>query len=70
MLERRDFIKIMGISAAALMFFPDELLFADTKDTLTPVRNHQPRKILYGSKYSGCSGWQGCESFGMPPDMI
>lgn len=69
MLERREFIKIMGISAAALMFFPDELLFAREHDSDVPVNNRQPRRILYGSKYSGCSGWHGSENFSMPPDM-
>ncbi len=69
MLERREFIKIMGISAAALMFFPDDLLLAGNNEVIIPENNHQPRRILYGSKYSGCSGWHGCENFSMPPDM-
>jgi len=69
MLERREFIRIMGISAAALLFFPDNILFAGERELNDVEKIHQPRRILYGSKYSGCSGWHGGKRFCMPPDI-
>jgi len=66
MLDRREFIKIFGVTAAAVMFCPDDLLHAEPKNAIKYV---QPRRILYGSKLHGCTGWNGITEIEYPIDF-
>ena len=66
MLDRREFIRILGITATAVMFCPDDLLFAESK---TAVMHVQSRRILHGSKYHGCTGWNGIIEVEYPKDF-
>ncbi|NIP43590.1 MAG: hypothetical protein GWO41_12340 [candidate division Zixibacteria bacterium] len=67
MVGRRDFIKIMGLSATAIMLAPDSLIFAEPSEL---PGHRQPRRILYGDKYHGCSGWSCCDDHNLPSEIL
>jgi hypothetical protein len=66
MLDRREFIKIFGVTAAAFMFCPDDLLSAEP---MIAIKHAQPRRILHGNKYHGCTGWNGVIEIEYPLDF-
>lgn len=66
MLDRREFIKIFGVTAAAFMFCPNDLLYARPK---TEIKYNQPRRVLHGSKLHGCTGWNGIIEIEYPIDF-
>jgi hypothetical protein len=66
MLDRREFIKFFGVTAAAVMLCPDDLLYAEPT---TAIKCVQPRRILHGSKLHGCTGWNGVHEIEYPKDF-
>ncbi len=67
MIGRRDFIRIMGLSATAIILLPDSLTFAESP---RDPKYKQPRRILHGDKYHGCSGWSCCNDYNLPSDIL
>ncbi|HEQ98505.1 MAG TPA: hypothetical protein ENO22_04095 [candidate division Zixibacteria bacterium] len=67
MIGRREFIKIMGLSATAILLVPDSFILAEPAEIL---KHRQPRRILHGDKYHGCSGWSCCNDYNLPSEVL
>lgn len=59
MTDRRDFLKYCGLGLMAVILTPGGLLPSPLNFAVQQQSCCQPRRMMYGNRLHGCSGWHG-----------